>query len=141
MHPAAGDTLRHPRGQHRRRPDRGAAARGSTGDLAALLRLQDVQGATIPVDQNTPQPRTVAALTVTEALDALDPPVVAADPVAAGAAALVAGGVDVLLDEPQAAKRMEAPATAAIGQVKACSRLERAGEVMWASKQTGSKAV
>jgi hypothetical protein len=94
-----------------------------------------------PLTRTLPNPGTVAALTVTEALDALDPPVVAADPVAAGAAALVAGGVDVLLDEPQAAKRIEAPATAAMGQVKARSRLERAGEVIWASKETGSKAV
>jgi hypothetical protein len=61
----------------------------------------------------------LAALTVTEALDGLDP-------VAAGGAALVAGVdvlVDVLVDEPHAAKRMEAPATATMGNAKTRYRL------------------
>jgi hypothetical protein len=83
-----------------------------------------------PLTRTLPSPGTLAALTVTVALDALDPPVVVAVPAAAGAAALVGGGADVLLDEPHAAKRMEAPATAAMGQVKARCRLERSGEVI-----------
>ena len=83
-----------------------------------------------PFTRTLPSPGTVAALTVTEALGALDPPVVVADPAAAGVAALGGGGADVLLDEPHAAKRMEAPATAAMGQVKARCRLKRTGEVI-----------
>ena len=90
-----------------------------------------------PLTRTLPNPGTVAALTVTEALDALDPPVVV-DPEAAGAAALVGGGADVLLDEPHAAKKMEAPAPAAMGQIKARCRTETC-EVIGASQASGSR--
>ena len=79
-----------------------------------------------PSTRTVPSPETLVALTVTEALDA---PVVVADPPAAGAT-VVAGGLEVLLDEPHAAKSMEAPATATMGKAKARCRLVRNGEVI-----------
>jgi hypothetical protein len=80
-----------------------------------------------------PTPGTLAALTVTDAFDALEPPDVVSG-AAAGAAVLVPGGADVLLDEPQAAKRIEAPATATIGKAKTRGRLERRADVIWTSQ-------
>jgi hypothetical protein len=76
-----------------------------------------------PLTRTVPTPGTLAALTVTEAFDALDPPVVVTG-AAAGAVVLVTGGVDVLLEELHAAKRMEAPATATTGKARARCLLE-----------------
>lgn len=93
-----------------------------------------------PLTRTVPSPGTLAARKVTEALDALEPPVVVADP-AAGLAGLVTGGVDDLVDEAHAAKRMEAPAKAAMGKTRARCRLERTSEIIWASLASGSRCM
>jgi hypothetical protein len=83
----------------------------------------------LPLTRTVPSPGTLAALTVTDAFDALDPPDVVAG-AAAGAAVLAGGGADVLLDEPHAAKRIEAPATATMGRAKGRGRLGRTDDVI-----------
>jgi hypothetical protein len=86
-----------------------------------------------PLTRTVPSPGTLAALTVTEAFDALDPPVAFAG-AAAGTAVLVTGGADVLLDEPHAARRMDTPVTARMGKATVRCRLERTDKVIWASQ-------
>jgi hypothetical protein len=81
-----------------------------------------------PLTRTVPTPGTLAALTVTDAFDALDPPV------AAAGAAVVTGGAEVLLDEPHAAKRIEAPAMARIGKPRRRCRLGQKVDVIWASQ-------
>src|SRR5262249_7711068 len=71
-----------------------------------------------PLTRTVPSPATLATLTVTELFDALDLALVAGDP-AAVAGGLVCAEDAVLLDEPHAANRMEAPATASIWMVRA----------------------
>jgi hypothetical protein len=77
----------------------------------------------------------VAAFTVTEALDAPDPPVGVVEALAPAGAAVVGDAVDdALLDELQAAKKMEALATTPM--VKARERLwfKRSEEVICSSE-------
>jgi hypothetical protein len=75
-----------------------------------------------PSTSTVPTPGTIAALTVTEALDAADAPVGMEEALAAAGAAVVGDPVDdALLDELQAAKKIETPATAPM--VKARGRL------------------
>lgn len=88
-----------------------------------------------PSTSTVPTPGTLAAFTVTEALDALDPPDVVVEPAAAGATVPVdVGVVDALLDDPHAAKRMAAPVTTTMGQANAPWWLERTEGVILASK-------
>jgi len=89
-----------------------------------------------PLTRTLPTPGTLATLTVTEALDALDPAVVVLDPVvgvgdpAAGLSALVAVDVDGFDEELQAANRNEAPARARIGTAMARCLLKSTDEVI-----------
>jgi hypothetical protein len=70
-----------------------------------------------PSTRTVPTPGTLAALTVTEALDPLASPVVGET--AAVGATLLGGDVDDdFVDDEHAAKRMEAPATATTGKDK-----------------------